>query len=399
MRAHSAKPFFLLFLALLAALPPALALGQVTPVTAEEVVSTDETEPSFFPALAATPDGGFLVAWRAGHTVINGILVRRLDASGDPQSGAVQVNETPVSGQLAGPGLAVSSGGVGLVAWQGAAPTVGADFAPLLARGLEASGAPRGPEIEIAPHGRGLDVAALADGNFVVVWEDAPPDISRIEVLARLFSDDGAPLGPAFPVARRRGYSYQGRPRVAASPDGGFVVVWERGQRRPEIVSRLFDDAGAPAGDEFRIDTRLRVKQPDVAFAPDGGFTVVWLRGNVVYGQRFDPAGNPRRAPFPIAATREDRLQPVIAFDSAGNSVVAWNRSRQPTAVAQLFDAAGRFAGGHFLFTKNMMDFPAGIQVAFLAGGRLAAVWSGRDLPFLGGPLQILERLFELDLP
>jgi hypothetical protein len=392
------SPRAILPLLLLLAFTPALASGQATPVTPEEVVSPG-TAPATLPAIAAAPDDEFLVAWRA----LTGIFVRRMDASGRPVSEPIQVNDDPARENNVGPSLAVNAGNTALVIWPGGNPVPGAaDFGPILGRIVAPVGLPVVTDpLLIAERGREARVAALSNGSFVVVWESVTPDLNRIELVGRVLDSSGAPKGGIFQVPRRQGYDFQGGPEIAANPkDGGFVVVWERGQRRPEIVMRPFDDLGKPTSDELVVDRRPRVTQPAVGVAPDGRITVVWSRVGVIYGRRFAADTGILSPAFPIAATpRETRIQPVIAFDSAGDSVVAWNRSRQPTAAAQLFTASGRFAGPHFLFTKNLPNLPPGIQVTFLTGGRLAAVWSGRDLPFLGGALQILERIFEIDLP
>jgi hypothetical protein len=310
----------------------------------------------------------------------------------------LHVNEDAPGDVFTGPDIAVNLDGTPMVVWQDGGPVPGTpDFAPILGRFLDPLGNPTAHAFTVAERGREPRIAALSNGFFVVIWESITADLSRIELSGRLYDRFAVPFGPVFKVPRRQGFSFQGGAEVAGSPHGGFVVAWERGQRRPEIVGRLFDNLGAPQGDEFLIDNRPRVTQPAVAYAPDGRFTVVWTRVGVVYGRRFNADGSPRGNAFPIAAApHETRTHPVIAFDAEGNSVVAWNRSRQPTAAAQVFDAAGRFAGPHFWFTKNLPNFPPDIQVAFLTGGRLAAVWSGRDLPFLGGALQIVERIFEL---
>ena len=73
------------------------------------------------------------------------------------------------------------------------------------------------------------DIAALADGGFVIVWESwfQSPDGSYKDIFAQRFDASGAGGGgmnsPSTP------YKYlvpSPTPRSTATPDGGFIVAW-----------------------------------------------------------------------------------------------------------------------------------------------------------------------------
>jgi hypothetical protein len=132
------------------------------------------------PSVAADAEGNFVVVWRAyeyGPPYGPQILVRRFAADGTP----------------GGPQFQVSSITTGYV-------------------------------YESQP-----SVAADADGDFVVVWRDyqnySLPYGPQIQ--ARRFDADGTPGGPQFQVSSiTTGYAYERNPSVAANADGDFVVVW-----------------------------------------------------------------------------------------------------------------------------------------------------------------------------
>ncbi len=72
------------------------------------------------PAVAAMPDGGFVVVWQGnGSGDDSGIFMRRFDEFGAPNALEVAVNTTVAGGQLR-PALAIAAGGEIIVVWDGA---------------------------------------------------------------------------------------------------------------------------------------------------------------------------------------------------------------------------------------------------------------------------------------
>ena len=127
-------------------------------------------------------------------------------------------------------------------------------------------------------------------------------------VNARLFSALGAPVDIEFQVNTTTSSS-QFEPRVAALANGSFVVVWQDNSAsgfddsNSAIRGQVFDAAGGMVGSEFLVNTAIANGQTDadVTALPDGGFFVVWRDGSetggdtlvgAIRGQRFDEAGN-----------------------------------------------------------------------------------------------------------
>ena len=81
--------------------------------------------------------------------------------------------------------------------------------------------------VGITPSGRNPEVAVLADGRFVVVWQQvlASPEDGFVAtdggIFARIYNADGTASGQTIQVNGRMP-GMQGEPQVAATADGGF---------------------------------------------------------------------------------------------------------------------------------------------------------------------------------
>jgi hypothetical protein len=104
------------------------------------------------------------------------------------------------------------------------------------------------------------------------------------------------------PVPFQAGDSNLIVPHVAALADGGFVVVWNEDFTDKGIRAEVFDANGVPQTGSILVNTTQAGLQlsGDVAALPDGGFIVGWedaFAGNDK-AQRFDAAGNKVGAEF-----------------------------------------------------------------------------------------------------
>ena len=188
----------------------------------------------------------------------------------------------------------------------------------------------------------------LADGGFVVVWHDDFANImgSGPAIQARLHDPDGTPRGEAFAVNTDTA-TWQDMPSVAGLADGGFVVAWQEGRvqsSNPSIRSRLFDADGAPRGEEFVVESPsqieislpgVSVSLPAVAAFPDGGFAVVYrVEGEGLALQIFDEDGTQAVAETPVNETGSSFIGhgniDVDVFPD-GRFVVVWDGGRRPT--------------------------------------------------------------------
>ena len=97
------------------------------------------------------------------------------------------------------------------------------------------------------------------------------------------------PIGSDFQVNTYT-TDYQGRPDVAARPDGGFLVVWSgtlpTGLTNPGTGARRFDSLGDPIGDQFQVNSNTLNMQSRSVVAIDqvGRTAAVWSNSGPVGG-------------------------------------------------------------------------------------------------------------------
>jgi hypothetical protein len=182
-------------------------------------------------------------------------------------------------------------------------------------------------------------VPALAmdgTGRFVVVWESDNQDGFALGIFAQRYDEAGAPLGGEFRVNTYTTFN-QAYPAVAADAVGNFVVVWQSSSQDGDgygIFGRRYDATATPLGSEFRVNTYTTGLQgyPAVGTDPAGNFVVVWVSeaqdGNLkgVFGQRYDAAGVPQGSEFRVNTyTTDDQRYPAVVVDAVGNFVVVWS--------------------------------------------------------------------------
>jgi len=137
-------------------------------------------------------------------------------------------------------------------------------------------------------------IVQLSSGNIVVVWQDDAPegdpaaDPDGTEVKARIFSPTGVPLGEAFTI-NALAAGDQRDADVAALADGRFVVTWRDANGEPgepnagaSIRAAVFGSDGQRLGDEFQVNTAALYDQdhPRVAWLGADRFAISWTDGS-----------------------------------------------------------------------------------------------------------------------
>jgi hypothetical protein len=271
-----------------------------TPLGGEFRVNTYTTDQQRIPAVAADAQGNFVVVWSSmGQDGSDyGIFGQRYDAAGAPRGGEFQVNTYTTSYQER-PAVAVDPVGHFVVVWR--SNTQDGDSDGVFGQRYDAAGAPSGGEFRVNSYTlndqRVPAVAADAAGNFVVLWQSDTQDGDAFGIFGQRYDAAGAPRGGEFQVNTYTS-SDQDRPAAAMDPAGNFVVVWRSHTQDGDsygLFGRRYDVAGAPVGDEFRINTYTTGDQADPAVAMDsvGNFVVVWQSADQdgsdrgVFGQRY----------------------------------------------------------------------------------------------------------------
>lgn len=153
--------------------------------------------------------------------------------------------------------------------------------------------------------------------------------------------------------ARANLFTASSQDRVALTEDlaGNTILVWQ--SRRQEeggygIFARRFDRAGAPIGDEIRVNAETRSMQmlPVASVDGQGGIWFAWRSfgqdgdGTAIVARRFAPDLASATAEVVVNATSAgDQTDPVLAGLPDGGAFVAWT---SPGTSERRFEVRGR---------------------------------------------------------
>ena len=310
------------------------------------------------PTIAALSDGGFVVTWQDQTGVDGsgyGVIAQRFDASGTAQGSNFVVNTTTSGTQYAGP-VAGYTGGFAVM-WS-SSQTGGSSWDIYIQR-FDNAGAKVGGE-QLVSTALGLssaqtsqqyygDIAARANGDMVVVWNDnGGNDGNSDGVFGRLYNAASGTFGGTFLVntttaGQQSNGSLGYEPKVAMAADGSFVVVWPANGQDGSgwgVFGQRFDASGAKLGGEFQINesTTGGQYQADITMLSTGGFVVTWHNDNYdisgtgsyqdTYIREYDAAGNAidgeRKITDNNSTGSNQQYLPAIADLGNGNFVVAY---------------------------------------------------------------------------
>ncbi len=298
----------------------------------------------------------------------------------------VQVNTFTTGDQYGAHAARLADGGW-VVAWSSYTGSGAANEVRL--QRFDAQGQPVGGEQLVAPSGTYVQVAAFADGRFLVTWRNSPY-IYTVVSQGQLFDAQGQALGA--PIDLGTGFNnYSGRPM--ALPDGGFLFVASvnagRYSETYSVVRRYAAD-GTPQGPGTQLNSDLiPVQAIDMNFAgngssallADGRIAVAWTADGGAANSElrlslFDGQANPLGTHTVLASEPGVSATSIVALPGGGYAV-AWESGlsdQSRTAWLEVFDAAGQSLGRRQLAT-DPAAFYVTPQLAVLADGSLVASW------------------------
>ena len=266
-------------------------------------------------------------------------------------------------------------------------------------------------------------VTTLVDGSYVVVWQSVGQDGDLDGIFGQRFSAQGQRIGAEF-LVNETSREDQQDPSIAATDDGGFVVVWEaRNQDNPPdfdygVFGRRFNADATPASGEFQINSvNVAATQFDASVAgiPGGGFAVAFTddfgdsNSDGIRVRFFDAAGVPTGADVQVntdeISNQGDAEIAAIQASAgpnglaAGGVVVVWTDPSDGSSNgirAQVYNAAGVAVGGEIAVNTTTSSSQQDSVAAGLTGGRFVVVWqdhSGSD----GSGIGVVGRVFEGD--
>jgi Ca2+-binding RTX toxin-like protein len=314
------------------------------PINGNALVGAGLSPGSF--SATATPDGGFLVAYRASAAGDADIALARYDSAGAKVGAAVWATQSP--GDDAMPAVTSLADGGFALAWR-AAPSGGP--VTLKYQLFDGGMAARGPAVTVATAHPDLSgvrtfypaepvIAQLTNGDVVVAWSSTAAGYHGVvsgDVHVQRYSAAGAPLGSGTPSSTTTAHHTVGEPAITATSDGGYVVAWVQ---RPgymndstgQVVVRKFaadGTGGQPVSQEIGGHTSGSV---DLAATHDGGFVMTWsgTSASDVYLQAFDAqaqaSGEAVRVNENATGLQSDA---EVAVLGAGAYAVAWRSDGQ----------------------------------------------------------------------
>jgi|GEM_PF-6571485 len=313
------------------------------PVGEQILIDADTTTNPEGPVVTVLSDGSVVVSWIQVDGSAYGVNARVISADGEAVSDVLQVNTTTLGNQSMPSITALDNGGFVVTFQSGSASsstTIHDDGsqAGIRAQIYDAEGNPVGAEFLVneVTAGAQTDPSVTAvEGGFVVVYGSNDAD-GTSGLRARLFSDDGTPLGGEFEVTGDTAGEAV-TPAVVANADGSFLIVWQTvadpNLGTTTLMARLFDAEGNPAGDAVDIGGLEGVYHESVSLVamPDGGTLLVYnaydsdWAGAKVYGQLLDADGNPVGGAVVIAESDGEYLtQPKVDLAADGSLVVSW---------------------------------------------------------------------------
>jgi cysteine-rich repeat protein len=300
-----------------------------------------------------------------------------------------------------------------------------------------------------ASHLQDVDVVAVADGSFAVVWGDYQLNNasgSGDHATLRRFSPTGVPLAPAIQLDTS---AHVFDPRLALDGQGGFAASWLWiGNGRYRFFGQTLDGQGVPRGADFeitidipgnpstegpvvgtpdgpiffwnekgmwarRLDAErhrrggdIRVSEnmykTDVDSFPGGGFVLTWKEFDAVapsLGRVFGPSGQPRGPVFVVSQSLEI---PRVATSPRGGFAVAgigWDATAQAAqVVVRRFADDGTPLGAEEVVEQVSSGTSVDPDLAFDDRGNLFVAWAqyrqatslpprGRAYDVTGAPL------------
>jgi len=303
-----------------------------------------------YPVAAALPDGGFTILWvttTGAGTSNYGVHGQRYDANGVAVGGEYTVFDTSaVSTYYTMPRVTVLQDGTIKVAYaynpnSAAASdirvyTVDSDLAR---PGTTVAGVST-PKYTSGAAQMAGDIITLTNGRYVLTWaEYDSASANAHEVRGRVYNADGTAVSAPFLVNTSVAYT-QRNSDIAATPDGGFVVVFGSAGAEPSgdgdanILIQRFDENGTKVGAAVRVNSFAWGNQeyPQIVALTGGGYMVSWMSENQdgaaggIFAQRLDANLRPLGPEFQVnndGAGDQNRVE--MAALPSGGVVFTWS--------------------------------------------------------------------------
>jgi hypothetical protein len=323
------------------------------------------------PAITAFADSSYVVAYEVGPGGDTQVVGRQVSSTGIVGSEFAIHDQGDASSAVQ---LATLSNGNFVAVYQDANDAAPFD-AQIRFRIFTAAGTPVGASQAVfGGSGVGVDetepdVVALPDGGFVVVWADEDGDAGGGGVRGALYDNNGTNIGGHFRVNTTQAGNQEEPTVVALVADGGFLVTWED-EAAGVIRAQRFDASANMVGQEFTPDHGLSANTAEAAVLSDGRIAFAIdhsVNSNTdVWTSVWDPRppqgpegvlwqhveGSPALAYRVLGDVGSDwRIRGTGDFDGDGDSDILWHHTDGRVVTWEMW--GGEYLAHHSLATAN----------------------------------------------
>jgi len=389
--------------------------NDATPIGINFQVNTDTTNQyQFYPEISVADNGSFFITWEDHRYSYNGdIFSQSYFSDGTTMGNNSKVNDDVGSENQGYPAIAVDGNESFIVTWtdnrEGDENIYGQRFS--------ADGSALGDNFKVNDDNSpvviqwGPTVAADAQGNFIITWEDLRSGFDS-DIYAQRYASDGTPLDSNFLVNYLGANMHYG-PQVACYENGDFIIVWgdaedggldrslhqdfeknqftdEPGNKywtEPDVWGQRFSSDGTPLGENFRIndDEGYDYQQnPAMAISENGEFIVAWEDNRNgdwdIYYQRYEYDGTAIDSNILVESDvfSEYQMKPTVAYNTDGSFSIAWGDKRNGDydIYLQHFWPDGTPMGGNLRVNTDDDDgYQTNPYIASGADGNFVIAW------------------------
>ncbi|MBN2089144.1 Ig-like domain-containing protein [candidate division KSB1 bacterium] len=344
-------------------------------------------EPQYHPAVAMNFDGSFILVWTDERNGDLDIYGQRFNTAGARNGVNFRVNDGTGSSAQLYPAVAVDGRGYEFVVWEDER----AGSSDIFTQKYTNLGVKIGNNYKIQEDSYKEDqkrprITADNTGNILIVWQDDRNEDR--DIYGHRYYNTGVPGSSNLKINDDVGSSAQLNSSLAADANGNFVIVWEDYRTGfGEIYGQRFTNTGNRLGPNFMINddsSNANQKYPSVGMDDEGNFIVAWRDGrngeNDIYAQYFNAEGSTVGRNFKVNddGNGHDQFIPAIAMNAGGSSVIVWldKRNGQEDIYGQRYGKGGIAEGNNFRINESKaINNRWSPRVSIDASGNLAVVW------------------------
>jgi hypothetical protein len=295
----------------------------MVPVGSEFQVNTTISRNQWYPAIEATANGAFVIAWRSNQGLppdywdMEYIFFQRYDSTGTAIGSETHLCDFTGPEYVTTPFIALSDSGAFEVFFTF---EISMESQYLVGQEVDAGGNPIGDEWKKhVGYISGSSVGSNGSGRYVFAWGG--------DYLSQAFTgtvggvknpefDFTSPFTDVYPVT------------AAMNSSGEFVICWvEYDTGTWRLLVQRYDSADNPVGAPLTAAERTSgsILSPKVAMLDNGDFLLVWQIDSNIFACHGHKCGNQLSAEFRVNETPSSSSFPTVEAYSNGAYLIAWD--------------------------------------------------------------------------